>query len=47
KTWARLASDWKLNNLEETVTEVSLDGLEDKISAILKGKLSGRTLVKI
>lgn len=47
QTWARLASDWKLKNLEETVTEVSLDELEDKISAILKGKLSGRTLVKI
>ncbi|OQY25758.1 MAG: oxidoreductase [Desulfobacteraceae bacterium 4572_35.2] len=47
QTWARLASDWKLDNLEETVTEVSLDELEDKISAILKGKLSGRTLVNI
>lgn len=47
QTWTRLASDWKLDNLEQTVTEVSLEGLEEKIAAILKGQLSGRTLVKI
>lgn len=47
KTWARLASDWKLDNLEGTVTEITLDGLEEKISAMLKGQLSGRTLVNI
>jgi putative YhdH/YhfP family quinone oxidoreductase len=47
KTWARMASDWKLDNLEATVTEVPLEGLEEKISAILKGQARGRTLVTL
>ncbi|MCD6525593.1 MAG: YhdH/YhfP family quinone oxidoreductase [Desulfuromonas sp.] len=47
QTWARLAGDWKLDNLEETVTEVTLEGLEEKIFAILKGQVSGRTLVNL
>jgi putative YhdH/YhfP family quinone oxidoreductase len=47
QTWARLASDWKLDNLEQAVTEVTLEGLEEKISAMLKGQLRGRTLVNL
>ncbi|MDY0191471.1 MAG: YhdH/YhfP family quinone oxidoreductase [Desulfuromonas sp.] len=47
QTWARLASDWKLDNLEQTVTEISLEGLEEKINAMLKGQLHGRTLVNL
>ncbi|OQY20339.1 MAG: oxidoreductase [Desulfobacteraceae bacterium 4572_35.1] len=47
QTWARIASDWKLDNLENTVNEVTLEGLEEKFAAILKGQLSGRTVVNL
>ncbi len=45
--WEKLASEWKLYNLEESVEEVSLGGLVDKIDAMLKGNHKGRTIVKV
>ena len=45
--WKKLAGEWKPERLEETVTEVSLEGLEEKIAAILQGGVRGRTLVKL
>ncbi len=47
KVWQRLASDWKLDNLEAMVDEVTLTGLEDKIQAMLKGGLKRRALVNL
>ena len=47
KLWDKLAGDWKLNQLEALTTEVGLSQLDEKIDAILKGQLSGRTLVNL
>lgn len=47
KIWEKLASEWKLYNLEDAVDEVSLDELVDRIDAMLKGDHKGRTVVKI
>ncbi|GAB2198107.1 YhdH/YhfP family quinone oxidoreductase [Sessilibacter sp. MAH4] len=47
KLWAKLASEWKLDNLEDFVTECSLDALDQKINDILAGKVVGRTLVNL
>lgn len=47
QTWDKLAGPWKLKQLESTVTEIGLDGLEDQIGAMLKGQTRGRILVKV
>ncbi len=47
RVWQRLASKWKLDNLAEMVDEVTLDGLEEKIQAMLKGGLKRRALVNL
>ncbi len=45
--WNRLATDWKLDDLESLVTEINLDGLPSALDAILEGKLAGRTIVAL
>ena len=45
--WSKLSEDWKLNNLDANVDEVSLEGLSKKIDMILKGKHKGRTVVNL
>ncbi|MCZ8530169.1 YhdH/YhfP family quinone oxidoreductase [Alteromonas sp. PRIM-21] len=47
RLWDKLASEWKLDCLDDLTEEVSLDDVSQKIDAILKGELSGRTLVKL
>jgi putative YhdH/YhfP family quinone oxidoreductase len=45
--WQKLATTWKLGDLEKMVEEVRLEGLEEKIQAMLKGGLKRRTLVNL
>lgn len=45
KVWNKLAGDWKLDNLELMVDEVTLESLEEKIQGMLKGGLKRRALV--
>lgn len=45
--WERLSGPWRILGLKELVTEVSLEDLEGKIQAILKGEIVGRTVVKV
>ena len=47
KVWQKLATDWKLENLQAMIEEVTLDGLEEKIQGMLKGELKRRTLVNL
>lgn len=47
EVWRRLANEWKLDNLADAVHEISLDGLEATIMAMLEGKSHGRTLVRL
>ena len=45
--WNRLATDLKLDSLEEMTTEVTLAGLSAVVDSIIQGGVSGRTLVKL
>jgi acrylyl-CoA reductase (NADPH) len=45
--WEKLATDWKLDNLRDMVTEVALLGVEDRIEKLLNKESKGRTLVKV
>ena len=47
RLWDKLSGEWKLDCLDALTEEVSLDQLSDKIDAILKGQVSGRTLVNL
>lgn len=47
KVWELLSDAWKLPQLEKTASEVTLQGLEPAIEAILGGQLRGRTLVNL
>lgn len=47
RIWDLLAGAWKRDGLLDVVTEVTLEELSPKITAILEGRLKGRTLVKI
>lgn len=44
--WGRLAKEWKLDNLEQIASERTLEELETEIAQILKGRQTGRVLVK-
>jgi acrylyl-CoA reductase (NADPH) len=47
-TWKRLATDLRPPNLEDSIAhETDLDGLEDVLTKILKGEISGRTVVRL
>lgn len=47
KIWEKLALDWKFDMLNKIYDEITLDQLDDKIEAILKGQLKGRTIVNL
>lgn len=43
--WAKLASEWKIDNLEDVVAPLTLETLSDAIDRILAGEMVGRGLV--
>ena len=45
--WSKLATEWKLDDLEQRTDEVILEQLEEKIGLILKGQLKRRVLVNL
>lgn len=45
--WEQLAGPWKPACLDEFVTEITLDGLEEKVQAILAGGVKGRVVVRL
>jgi acrylyl-CoA reductase (NADPH) len=47
KIWEKLSCDWKFDMLDKIYDEITLDQLDDKIEAILKGQLKGRTIVNL
>ncbi len=48
KVWNKIASNWKLDYLEDITTELTgLEALDERISMILQGKNRGRAIVKI
>jgi len=47
QVWEKLAGVWKPEHMAEVVTEVPLEGLEEKIQTILTGGIRGRVIVKL
>lgn len=47
QVWEKLAGVWKPEHLTAVVTEIPLEGLEEKIQAILHGEIRGRVIVKL
>jgi putative YhdH/YhfP family quinone oxidoreductase len=45
RVWNLLASDWKLANLEENVTESRLEDLPALVEKMLRGEVAGRVIV--
>lgn len=46
--WNKIASDWKLDYLDDITTELpNLEALDERISLILAGKNRGRAIVKV
>ena len=45
--WNRIATDWKLDHLEQLTTEITLQELDRNIELILQGKQKGRILVNL
>ena len=43
--WAKLALDWKIDNLEDFVAPLTLESLSDAIDRILAGEMVGRGLL--
>lgn len=46
-TWQKLASDWKIPEMGQVVSEITLDDLDQRIEMMLNRKHRGRTLVKM
>ncbi|MBU5635812.1 YhdH/YhfP family quinone oxidoreductase [Geomonas sp. Red69] len=47
EVWQRLAGPWRPALLGQMATEVTLEGLEDEISRILRGGVRGRVVVQL
>jgi putative YhdH/YhfP family quinone oxidoreductase len=47
KLWNKLSSEWKPENLNNNVNEISLEGLDQKIQMMLDGQHTGRTVVNL
>jgi len=47
RLWQQLGGPWRLPGLASLAQEIALDGLEERIAAILRGTLQGRTVVSL
>jgi NADPH:quinone reductase-like Zn-dependent oxidoreductase len=47
KTWEKIATDWKLDNLNRQTSVCSLEELDSEIDLILAGKQKGRVIVDL
>ncbi|RXP55748.1 acryloyl-CoA reductase [Lutibacter sp. HS1-25] len=47
KVWNKLSNEWKIANLSDNCTEITLNELDEKVDLMLKGKLKGRTVLKM
>jgi putative YhdH/YhfP family quinone oxidoreductase len=47
RVWERLAREWKPVHLADMVTEVPLEGVEEKVQAIQHGEIKGRVVVQL
>jgi acrylyl-CoA reductase (NADPH) len=47
KVWEKIAGEWKLENLEDLTTELTLEEVEDRIQLLLARQAQGRAVVKV
>ena len=47
KIWEKIASDWKIDWLEDITTEAAFAELDDRIERMLQGKHVGRTIINM
>ena len=47
QVWNKLAKEWKIENLEDNCTTITFNELSEKLNFMLKGKLKGRTVLKL
>ena len=47
EVWRRLGDEWKLQNLDDEVTEVALGSVTDYVPRILRGEIVGRVIVRM
>ncbi|MFL1897465.1 YhdH/YhfP family quinone oxidoreductase [Aquimarina sp. 2-A2] len=47
QVWEKLSNEWKTDKFTDNVTEITLNDLNEKINLMLKGKLKGRTIIKL
>ncbi len=47
KVWEKLSGEWKLDNLEDMLSEITLEEVEDRIQLLLNKESKGRTVVKV
>ena len=45
--WRKLSSDWRLDDLESLATTIGLSQLEEHVQRILRGEITGRTVVAL
>ena len=45
--WNKFAGDWKIDNLEDLVTEISVAELSDKLKLLLAGNAKGRYVLSM
>ncbi|MFV7791579.1 oxidoreductase, partial [Aliarcobacter lanthieri] len=45
--WEKLASSWKIDNLKEITTEITLNEIKEVCQKLLSGEVTGRYIVKI
>ena len=46
EVWGKLAGEWNVD-LDKITNEITLDGLDDAVDAILQGRTQGQTLVRL
>lgn len=47
KVWEMLSDEWKIDDELLASSEITLEGLNEKIDLMLNGKLKGRTIIKL
>lgn len=47
QVWKNLAMKWKLENMDQIVTEISLNDVSSRIDDMLSGRHKGRTIIKV
>jgi acrylyl-CoA reductase (NADPH) len=47
QVWEKLSGEWKFEMPENLITEISMEGLNEAVSAILKGQVKGRKVVNL